>query len=99
MALTNAQVKEILSEAGVPSENINSAANKIMEGHTISLDYLRGEIKTYKEQAEKLPTIQKELDDLKQTAAGNADLFPLIIEKRRQKWHPLRYCTVRPARS
>lgn len=71
MALTNAQVKEILSEAGVPSENINSAANKIMEGHTISLDYLRGEIKTYKEQAEKLPTIQKELDDLKQTAAGN----------------------------
>lgn len=71
MALTNAQVKEILSEAGVPSDNINSAAAKIMEGHTISLDYLRGEIKSYKEQAEKLPAIQKELDDMKATAAGN----------------------------
>lgn len=71
MALTNAQVKEILSEAGVPSENINSAVSKIMDGHTISLDYLRGEIKTYKEQAEKLPEVQKELDDLRQTAAGN----------------------------
>lgn len=71
MALTMAQIKEILSEAGISSENINSAANKILEGHTISLDYLRGEIKTYKEQADKLPAIQKELDDLRQTAAGN----------------------------
>ena len=71
MALTKEQVKEILSEAGVPSENINSAVNKIMDGHTISLDYLRGEIKTYKEQAEQLPAIQKELNELKETAAGN----------------------------
>lgn len=71
MALTKEQVKEILSEAGVPSENINSAVNKIMDGHTISLDYLRGEIKTYKEQAEKLPEVQKELNELKETAAGN----------------------------
>jgi hypothetical protein len=71
MALTKEQVKEILSEAGIPSENLNSAVSKIMEGHTISLDYLRGEIKTYKEQAEKLPEVQKELDELKQTASGN----------------------------
>lgn len=71
MALTKEQVKEILSEAGIPSENLNSAVTKIMEGHTISLDYLRGEIKNYKEQAEKLPNVQKELDDLKQIAAGN----------------------------
>lgn len=71
MALTKEQVKEILSEAGVPSENINSAVTKIMDGHTISLDYLRGEIKTYKEQAERLPAVQKELDDLKQITAGN----------------------------
>ncbi len=71
MALTKEQVKEILSEAGVPSENINGAVSKIMEGHTISLDYLRGEIKAYKEQAEKLPSVQKELDDLKKITAGN----------------------------
>lgn len=71
MALTKEQVKEILSEAGVPSENINTAVNKIMDGHTISLDYLRGEIKTYKEQAERLPEVQKELDELKKIAAGN----------------------------
>lgn len=71
MALTKEQVKEILSEAGVPSDNLNSAVTKIMDGHTISLDYLRGEIKTYKEQAERLPAVQKELDDLKQVTAGN----------------------------
>lgn len=71
MALTKEQVKEILSEAGVPSDNLNSAVTKIMDGHTISLDYLRGEIANYKAQAEKLPEIQKELDNMKQVAAGN----------------------------
>lgn len=71
MALTKEQVREILSEAGVSTENINSAVSKIMDGHTISLDYLRGEIANYKAQAEKLPEIQKELDDLKKIAAGN----------------------------
>lgn len=71
MALTKEQVREILSEAGISSENMNTAVDKIMSGHTISLDYLRGEIKNYKEQAEKLPAIQKELDDMKKIAAGN----------------------------
>lgn len=71
MALTKAQIKEILSEAGVSSENINTAVNKILEGHTTSIDYLREEISTLKAEAEKLQSVQKELDDLKAVTAGN----------------------------
>lgn len=71
MALTIKQIKEILSEAGIPSENMDTAAKKILDGHTTSLDYLREEIATYKNAADKLPEVQKELDDLKAIAAGN----------------------------
>ena len=65
MALTNAQVKEILSEAGVPAENVEGAAKKIIDGHVMSITALREERDTYKVDAEKLPAVQKELDALK----------------------------------
>lgn len=71
MALTKAQIKEILSEAGIPSENMTNAVNKILEGHTTSIEYLREEISTLKANAEKLPNVEKELADLKEIAAGN----------------------------
>lgn len=71
MALSKAQIKEILSEAGVPTENIGKAVEKILDGHTTSLEFLREEIKTYKADAEKLPTVQKELDDLKAIQTGD----------------------------
>lgn len=71
MALTNAKVKEILSAAGVSAENVEDAVKKIMEGHVTSINALREERDGYKADAEKLPGVQKELDDLK--AKGDPD--------------------------
>ena len=65
MALTNAQVREILSAAGVTSENMSDAVDKIIDGHLTSVNALREDIAKYKAEAEKLPTVQKELDDMK----------------------------------
>jgi hypothetical protein len=71
MALTENQVKEIFSEAGCPAENIDSAVKKIMAGHVTSINALREQRDLYKVDAEKLPDVQKELDDLK--AKGDQD--------------------------
>lgn len=71
MALTKAQVKEILSAAGIPEENMEQAVTKIMNGHITSIDALREQRDEYKADAEKLAVVQKELNDLK--AKGDAD--------------------------
>lgn len=72
MALTKNKVKEILSTAGVTDETlINTAVESIMQGHIASIDALREERDNYKVDAEKLPDIQKELNDLK--AKGDPD--------------------------
>ena len=65
MALTNAQVKEILSAAGTPADAIDAAVKKIMDGHVTSINALREERDNYKTDAEKYPAVQKELDALK----------------------------------
>ena len=65
MALTKAQVREILSAAGVTSEHMNDAVDKIIDGHVTSVNALREDVAKYKADAEKLPTVQKELDDMK----------------------------------
>lgn len=65
MALTKAQVREILSAAGVTIENMSEAVDKIIDGHLTSVNALREDIAKYKADAEKLPTVQKELDDMK----------------------------------
>ena len=65
MALTDAQVREILSSAGIPAENLENATKKIMDGHILSINALREQRDGFKADAEKLPTVQKELDDLK----------------------------------
>ena len=65
MALTKAQVREILSAAGVTSENMSEAVDKIIDGHLTSVNALREDIAKYKADAEKLTTVQKELDDMK----------------------------------
>lgn len=71
MALTKTQVKEILSAAGVSSENMDAAVSKIMDGHIASIDALREQVQNYKADAEKLPEVQRELDSLK--AKGDPD--------------------------
>ncbi|MBQ2212430.1 MAG: phage scaffolding protein [Ruminococcus sp.] len=65
MALTKAQVKEILSGAGVSAENMDAAVDRIMDGHLTSINALREERDSFKTDAENLPKVQKELDDLK----------------------------------
>lgn len=77
MALTNASTKEILSKAGVESENIAKTVDKIMEGHNATVDALREEIDTYKKKAEKADELQKQLEkaqkDLKEATSDEAE--------------------------
>lgn len=79
MALTKPQVREILAVAGVEADLKEDAVKKIMEGHLTSLESLREEIATlktevanYKQDTEKLPAVQKELDELKEKVAAEA---------------------------
>lgn len=73
MALTKNQVREILSAAGVASDKMDEAVNKIVDGHVTSINALREERDGYKADAEKLPGVQKELEDLKKTVADGGD--------------------------
>ena len=66
MALTRPKLKEIFSEAGADEEKIAEAVEKVIKGHTTTIDALKEEIKTYKENAEKLPEVEKELNELKE---------------------------------
>lgn len=80
MALTKAQLREILSEAGVEAEQMSTAISKIISGHSASIDALRDEVTTlredvnkYKADADKLPGVQAELKKLKEDAEKNKD--------------------------
>ena len=61
MALT----RKLLKGMGLTEEQVDT----IIEAHTETVDGLKTDINKYKGDAEKLPTVQKELDDLK--AAGD----------------------------
>lgn len=77
MALTNANVKEILSKAGVDSENMREAVNAIIDGHTTSIEALREERDAYKEKAQKADELQRQLEkaqkDLKDATSDEAE--------------------------
>lgn len=57
MALT----RKLLKGMGLTDEQVDT----IIEAHTDTVDGLKSEVSKYKTDAEKLPTVQKELDDLK----------------------------------
>lgn len=78
MALTKAQIKEILSKAGTPAENAEAAITAILDGHLASVNALREERDKFKEDAEKLPEVQKELDEFK---ANGDDSYKTKYEK------------------
>lgn len=80
MALTKARLREILSAAGVSAENAEKAVTDIMDGHTASINALREERDQYKADAEKLPVVQKELDDMKAANDGE-DSYKSKYEK------------------
>lgn len=78
MALTNAQVKEILSKAGVAADAIDDATKRVVEGHVTSINALREERDSYKSDLEKannslktLADVQKELDELKKKSTDD----------------------------
>lgn len=52
---------------GLTDEQVDT----IIEAHTDTVDGLKDQISTYKADAEKLPGVQKELDDLKKDSSGN----------------------------
>lgn len=61
MALT----RKLLKGMGLTDEQVDT----IIEAHTDTVDGLKADISRYKSDAEKLPSVQKQLDDLK--AAGD----------------------------
>lgn len=72
MALTKAQLREILSTAGVDGEHMSDAVESIINGHTASIEALREERDNYKADAE---TTHKALDELKE-ATKNGEKSP-----------------------
>ena len=62
MALTRKSLKAM----GLTDEQVDS----IIEMHTDTVDGLKDQVNTYKADAEKLPNVQKELDDLKAMGDG-----------------------------
>lgn len=73
MALT----RKLLKGMGLTDEQVDT----IIEAHGDTVDGLKEDIQRYKADAEKLPGVQKELDDLKK---DNGDDFKTRYEKERQ---------------
>ena len=62
MALT----RKMLSAMGIDADKID----QIIEAHAETVNGLKDEVAKYKAEAEKLPGVQKELDDLKKSSEG-----------------------------
>ena len=73
MALT----RKLLKGMGLTDEQVDT----IIEAHGDTVDGLKEDIQRYKSDAEKLPGVQKELDDLKK---DNGDDFKARYEKEKQ---------------
>ena len=63
MALT----RKLLKGLGLTDEQVDT----IIEAHTETVEGLKGDIQKYKDDAEKLPKVQKELDDLKKEGGSD----------------------------
>lgn len=74
MALT----RKLLKGMGLTDEQVDT----IIEAHTDTVDGLKDQIATYKADAEKLPGVQKELDDLKKEGADGG--YKAKYDKERQ---------------
>lgn len=70
MALTKAQLREILSSAGADPDKVPDAVDKIIAGHTASIEALREKVDNLQKQADDAEKFQKELEQLKADGAG-----------------------------
>lgn len=72
MALT----RKFLSALGIEAEKVD----EIINAHTETVDALKGDRDRYKEDAEKLPKVQEELDSLKKAAEGMDGKNPFKVK-------------------
>jgi len=73
MALSKAQLKEILSKAGVSEDNMSAAVKEIMAGHEASIEALQEERDKYKESASKYDEAKKKVEEMEKEIAGLKD--------------------------
>lgn len=73
MALTRAKIKEILSKANIDEDKMDKAVEELLGGHTATVNALKEERDNYKAEAEKLPNVEKELNDLKKQAEKDGE--------------------------
>ena len=77
MALTKAQVREILSEAGCDSEKIADACQKILDGHVATIEALKEERDNLRKEVDQAKQEHEELESLKK---NNGDIESLRKE-------------------
>lgn len=65
MSLTRAQITEILSKAGVPADNMDSAIKEIIAGHTASVGALKEKITNLEDANKTAETTKTELEKAK----------------------------------
>lgn len=65
MAFGIKQIKSILSDNGIPLENLDKCAEELCGRHKTDIDSIKEERDSYKEQADTLEKVQKELDEIK----------------------------------
>lgn len=78
MAFSIKQIKAVLSEHGMPVENLDKAAEEICGRHSADLDSIKEQRDSYKKDAETLADVKKELDALK---ANSGDDWKSKYEK------------------
>lgn len=59
------QIKAVLSANGLPTENLDAAANELCSRHKTSLDAIIEERDSFKDKAKQYDDVKKELDELK----------------------------------
>ena len=78
--MTNEQVREILTSAGVDEDHMKDAAAKIISGHLESVNALRLDVEKYRSDAEKLPGVSQELETLKKSNGDVAAVHKQLEE-------------------
>ena len=73
-----AHTRKLLKGMGLTDEQVDT----IIEAHTDTVDGLKEQVKTYKADAEKLPNVQKEFDDLKSAGDGGWEEKAKDFEKK-----------------
>lgn len=90
MALSKAQLKEILSKAGVSEDNMSAAVKEIMAGHEASIEALQEERDNYKDSASKYETEHKKVEDLekklKDADGSNKDAYKVKYEALKEEF-------------